>query len=117
VPETVFVERDALLKAVRRACKGAEVPTDMEADLVKRLERWAKKQAGVPDLVGTTEAAKILGMRPPHVSRLRDAGQMPEAVPVGGGNDVYLRSEVEALASERQSLAAARQAQREGKAA
>jgi predicted DNA-binding transcriptional regulator AlpA len=97
-PKTVFVERKALRQAVRRAARFGGTP-EVVAD---RLDRWLDKQRRVPDLVGTTEAARILGMRAPHVSRLRDEGHMPDAVPVAGGNSVYLREEIEALAEERE---------------
>lgn len=51
-------------------------------------------------LVGLTAAAKLLGIAPPNVSRLRSQGRMPEGVEVGGAAMVYFRSEVEALARE-----------------
>lgn len=49
-------------------------------------------------LVGLTAAAKILGIAPPNVARLRAQGRMPEGVPVEGSADVYLREEVVKLA-------------------
>lgn len=51
-------------------------------------------------LVGLKGAAGILGVKPPNVSRLRTQGRMSAAVPVEGSADVYVRSEVEALAGE-----------------
>lgn len=52
-------------------------------------------------LVGLTAAAKILGMAPPNVNRLRDRGEMPPGIHVEGSADVFLRAEVEALAKRR----------------
>jgi hypothetical protein len=50
--------------------------------------------------VGLTGAAKILGIAPPNISRLRAAGRMPQGIPVEGSADVYVKSEVVALARE-----------------
>lgn len=59
-------------------------------------------------LVGVNRAAKMLGIAPPNVSRLRSQGRMPEAIPVEGSAGVYVKSEVEALASELEAERAAR---------
>ena len=76
-----------------------------------RLMEWFRRQPevqdddegdegrGIPPLVGSTAAAAILGIPAPHVARLRRQGRMPEPVHVEGGHDVYVRSEVEALAA------------------
>lgn len=89
-----------------------------DADLLRRIhgdqraeiERWLAAQRTAPLLVGTTAAARILGIRPPHVSRLRDQGRMPDPIPVEGSVDVYVQEEIEelakALAEERAARAA-----------
>jgi hypothetical protein len=75
------------------------------------ITRWLARQRTAPDLVGASVAARILGVQPPYISRLREMGRMPEAVPIEGSQaDGYVRGEVEALARE---LAAARRARRE----
>lgn len=51
-------------------------------------------------VVGLTGAARILGIKPPNVSRLRAQNRMPEGIKVEGGAMVYVQSEVEALAEE-----------------
>lgn len=51
-------------------------------------------------LVGLVAAARLLGVRAPNVTRLRQQGRMPEGVPVEGSAMVYLRSEIEVLAGE-----------------
>lgn len=51
-------------------------------------------------IVGLTAAAKLLGIAPPNVSRLRSQGRMPEGIEVEGSAMVYLRSEVVALGKE-----------------
>lgn len=51
-------------------------------------------------LVGLTGAAKLLGIAPPNVSRLRSQGRMPDGVEVEGSAMVYVRSEVVKLAGE-----------------
>jgi hypothetical protein len=53
-------------------------------------------EARVPPLVGSTAAARILGIPGPHVARLRKAGRL-QPVPIEGTADAYVRSEVEAL--------------------
>ena len=56
-------------------------------------------------LVTLREAARILGLAPPNVHRLRKQGRMPEPVPLegraaSGSFMLYIRSEVEELAKE-----------------
>lgn len=53
-----------------------------------------------PPLVGSTAAAKILGVPTPHVARLRRQGRMPAPVPIEGTADAYVKAEVQALARE-----------------
>jgi predicted DNA-binding transcriptional regulator AlpA len=48
-------------------------------------------------LVGLTEAAKILGMAPPNVARLRRQGRLPASVSIKGGKDAWFASEIRAL--------------------
>lgn len=60
---------------------------------------WVRTQPEA-QFVGSTAAAKILGIPAPHVARLRRQGRMPNAIPVAGGYSVYVRSAVEALAKE-----------------
>ena len=45
-------------------------------------------------LVGLTAAAKILGIAPPNVTRLKTQGRLPQGIPVEGSADVYLREEI-----------------------
>jgi len=49
-------------------------------------------------LVGASAAAKILGIPPPNIARLRKQQRLPAPIPVEGTADAYLRSEIEALA-------------------
>lgn len=59
-----------------------------------------KLLAGVT-LVNLTAAARLLGIAPPNVSRLRQQGRFPEPVTeIEGGAGVYDLREVEALATE-----------------
>lgn len=86
-----FVDEDRLLGRLRRELGGA-VP--------EAFVRWLAKQPAQPELVGSSAAAEILGVQKPHVTRLRRQGRMPAPVKVEGSNDVYVRSEVVALAAE-----------------
>lgn len=51
-------------------------------------------------LVGLTAAARILGIKPPNISRLRRQGRMPEGIQVEGSAMVYPRTEIAKLAKE-----------------
>lgn len=52
----------------------------------------------VPDLVGATVAARILGVESSHITRYRDRGELPAITVEGTRRLAYLRSDVEALA-------------------
>lgn len=108
------VEEEHLLREVRRVVRevvgpdvGADRVNELAAGVVERLRPWVAERDRAPRLVGPVAAAKILGVQPPHLARLRRQGRMPEAIPVEGTNDVYVREDVEALAK---TLAAERAA-------
>jgi predicted DNA-binding transcriptional regulator AlpA len=73
-------------KAARKPRRKKATPAELRAAL--------KDQP----LVGLVEAARILGVKPPNITRLREQGRMPAGVQVEGAAMVYVRSEVEALA-------------------
>lgn len=103
-----FIDDADLLHEIRQsAARGAAV----------RIEQWLLKQPTAPRLVGATAAAKLLGVQPPHISRLRDQGRMPEPIPVEGTVDAYIREEVEELAVELAQEREARAARRKARAA
>jgi hypothetical protein len=84
------VDERKLLRELDRRLNHVSVPEGFVA--------WLRRQPRAPALVGSSAAAAILGVPKPHVTRLRQQGRMPEAIPVEGSNDVYVRSEVVALA-------------------
>lgn len=91
-----YVDEAAVIKAAVSA-----VPDRTDKLAVRlALERFLERQPRFPDLVGATTAAKIMGVNAPYITRLKDQGRMPEAVPVEGSADGYIRSEVEALGGE-----------------
>lgn len=103
-----FVESDELLKVVRREIdRGRGAP--------ERVARWLRKQPRAPHLLGSTAAAGLLGVQPPHISRLREQGRMPEPIEVDGSVDVYIREEVEELARELAREREARASRRKAK--
>lgn len=65
----------------------------------------------VPPLVGSSVAAKMLGVPGPHVSRLRRAGRL-KPVTIEGTADAYLLEEVKALAKTLKAERVARAKQR-----
>lgn len=97
-----FVDERKLLRELDRRLNHVSVPEGFVA--------WLEDQPRAPALVGSSAAAAILGVAKPHVTRLRQQGRMPEAIPVEGSSDAYLRSEVVALARQLRRERAARQA-------
>lgn len=49
------------------------------------------------DLIGTSEAAEILGVKPPQITRLRENGRMPKPAAELAATDVWHRASVEAV--------------------
>lgn len=78
---------------------------------VENLARQVLDAAGPPDLVGSSVAAKMLGVPGPHISRLRRAGRL-KPVPIEGTADAYLLEEVRELAKVLKRERAARAKQR-----
>lgn len=81
------------------------------------LRKWLDRQPRHPDLVGGKVAAAMLGVAPSYISKLRENGRMPEAIPVDGSFDGYERSQVAKLARELERERADRRARREEAAA
>lgn len=111
--DTLFVKREGLVGALRRALP--PVPEEQAVEFERKMLEWMRRQPALPKLVGTTAAAQILGIRAPHMARYED--RLPSKVKVDGGHDVYLRADVEALArvlgAEREARAQARRKGRE----
>jgi predicted DNA-binding transcriptional regulator AlpA len=76
-------------EAVKAAAKGPAA-----------FQKWLARQPRAPRLVRRKEAAKILGVQSPHITRFIRQDRMPEPVEIGGGLNVYLLDEVEAFAKE-----------------
>lgn len=105
---TKFVSEDVLRKRFGDALEGRTNEIAVGA--------WIQSQPRFPTLVGAKRAAEMFGVPPSHITRLRQSGRMPDAIPVEGGNDVYLAADVRALARELERervLRAARKAARE----
>lgn len=66
---------------------------------------WLARQPKAPRLIGREGAAKLLGVGSPYISVLIRNGQMPKAITVEGGKDVYDEAEVKALAKRRKKAA------------
>lgn len=65
-----------------------------------RLTEYLSGRPALPPLLGVTEAAEILGVRKPHLYRLRDQGRLPEPVITLMAGQIFLRSDIEVLAAE-----------------
>jgi hypothetical protein len=65
------------------------------------VERIRLAATTVPPLVGTTEAADILGVPSSNLSGSRPVRGLPEPVAQLRGGRVFVRAEIEALAAER----------------
>lgn len=85
--------------------------------VAERMRGFLARQRTLPDLVGVTEAAVILSLPKPRISRLREQGRMPEPAAVLSSGPVFIREEVAELAvilqGEREERAA-RRAERDG---
>lgn len=105
---------------MRRYLDDEELREQVGPEVAAKIEEWLAGQPSAPRLVGSTAAAAILGVQPPHITRLKDQGRMPEPIPVEGSVDVYVRDDVQALARKlrgERKKRAARRAEREEKAA
>lgn len=94
-----YVEEDA--------CRREAIHGDLS------FQRWLRAQRTAPRLVSAKRAAEMMGIKPPHISRLREQGRMPDPIPVEGGNDAYVFEEVKALAGELNRERAARARRKE----
>lgn len=115
-----FVDAEAVQAAAARALEKAR-PASTGAGASNRVAltqfmNWLRKQPRAPHLLGSTAAAGLLGVQPPHISRLREQGRMPDPIEVDGSVDVYIREEVEELARELAEEREARAARRKAKA-
>lgn len=111
-----FIKEDQL----RRVLKQALPPGQTRDAALAAVDRFLARQPRHPRLVGSTAAAKILGIRTPHISRMREQGRMPDSIEVEGSVEVYVRDEVEELGRElhgEREARAARRAEKETKAA
>jgi hypothetical protein len=66
-----------------------------------QLARRATRQA-VPELVGSTEAAEILGVERPRISRWREKGVLPDPVAVLKAGPIWTRAQIEGFMTERE---------------
>jgi hypothetical protein len=64
-----------------------------------RLRRFFRAQPSL-ELVSRSEAARILGVQSPHLSREWLASRLPAPVPVRGSAPVYVKAEIQALAAQ-----------------
>jgi hypothetical protein len=73
------------------------------------LEAFLKRQPRHPQLVSRQGAAEIIGVQPPHLSRLKD--RLPEPIVVQGSSwPVYLKADIIALAKNLEAEKKARKA-------
>jgi hypothetical protein len=68
------------------------------------VRKYVGEQPDQPDLVSATEAAAMMKVKPPHVTRMRQRGRMPWGIKIAGGRknptEAYVRSDIEQLAKE-----------------
>lgn len=106
-----FIEEGALRRVIRQAIPNI----DQRGIVLAAVDRFLARQPRTPRLVGTTVAATILGVKPPHVTRLAERGRMPDPVEVDGSVTVYVRDEVEELGAQLHAERQARAQKRAGR--
>jgi hypothetical protein len=81
-----------------------EQAQDRAREAAKKREATKKAQGTAQklDLVGTAEAAAMLGVERPRIGRWRKAGIMPEPVAEIAATPVWLRSQIEGIQAERE---------------
>lgn len=73
----------------------------------------ADSREAVPALVGTMEAAELLGVAKTRISRFRERGRMPDPIVELAAGPVFLRSEVSRFAGELEAERRSREKGRE----
>lgn len=119
MPETAFIKRDQFEKHLSTVLDQSGISAVAEEQIKTLLLEWMAKQPEMPRLIASVEAARLFGVAPSGIAKLRDQGRMPEPVAVSGSYGVYLREPVEKLAREiakerqlREERRAAREAQK-----
>jgi hypothetical protein len=105
---TRFIEEERLLTVVEQATEAVMkgLPDQdlsgvgIGADVMEQVRAYLAGQPEVPELVSRQQAADIMGVQSPHVSRYVTAGRLPAPIEVEGTAPVYLRSAAEALGAE-----------------
>lgn len=77
-----------------------------------RLSEYLSGRPALPPLLGVTEAAEILGVRKPHLYRLRDQGRLPEPVMTLMAGQIFLEEDIRKLAAELAAERSAREVKR-----
>ncbi len=113
------VDEDELLRLVERTVKDAvrRGTKDPAASAVTKLKKHLAERPRLPRLLGVTEAAEVLGIRKPHLYRLRDQGRLPEPLLTLMAGQLFSAEEIEALAAELQTERSARATKREDREA
>lgn len=85
--------------SIHRAQVAGMNPDDLLMGVMAEVNAWVEKQPDQPPLVGLVEAANILDVPKPRVSRYKNRGDLQPIKVDGRGADVYLRNEIEAYKS------------------
>lgn len=93
--ERFVSERDVVKAALRASGGSAETMT-------QALNRIFGRAPRMPEIMGLAEAADAVGLRKPHLYRLRDNGRLPEPIAELANGPVFLASEINVLAKQLQ---------------
>ena len=106
--ELLAVVQRSLGDALRRGTK------DVQGSVLRKVTAYLHGRPELPELLGVTEAAEVLGIRKPHVYRMVDQGRLSAALALKGGQ-VFLGAPTRTLAAELEAERAGRTARREAR--
>lgn len=106
--ELLAVVQRSLGEALRRGTK------DVQGSVMRKVTAYLHGRPELPELLGITEAAEVLGIRKPHVYRLVSQGRLEAALALKGGQ-VFLGDATRTLAGELEAERAGRATRREAR--
>lgn len=83
--------------------------------VVARVREYVESCPVLPEILGVTEAAQLLGVRKPHLYRLRDQERLPAPAAEIMAGQIFVKEDLVPLAQELEAERAARAEKREAR--